>query len=190
MWDKRVLEKIDSAVDRFSVSCDWKGVEDGFKWSGTRVYGPTLDSVRIAFWYELTTISNRWTSPWCVFGDFNAIRYPREHWGRTSFNQSVVDFSDFIDGSNLIDLPLEGGLFTWSSGAENPFMSRIDRFLASPDWKEHYPDVRQRLLPRPILDHSPILVDARGMSKGKSAFKFENMWLKTEDFKFGPGMVV
>uniref|UniRef100_A0A2N9EKG6 Reverse transcriptase domain-containing protein n=1 Tax=Fagus sylvatica TaxID=28930 RepID=A0A2N9EKG6_FAGSY len=141
MWDKRVLEKIDSAVDRFSVSCHWKGVEDGFKWSGTRVYGPTLDSERIAFWYELTTISNRWTSPWCVFGDFNAIRYPREHWGHTSFNQSVVDFSDFIDGSNLIDLPLEGGLFTWSSGAENPSMSRIDRFLASPDSEEHYPDV-------------------------------------------------
>ena len=32
----------------------------------------------------------------------------------------------------------------------------------------------------PISDHSPILLEAGGMAKGKSPFRFENMWLKTE----------
>ena len=56
-------------------------------------------------------------------------------------------FSDFIEDLNLIDLPLEGGSYTWSSGTEQPSMSRIDRALVSHDWEQHFPDVTQRILP-------------------------------------------
>jgi hypothetical protein len=30
MWDKRMLELIDSVVGTFSVSCCWKGITDEF----------------------------------------------------------------------------------------------------------------------------------------------------------------
>ena len=42
-------------------------------------------------------------------------------------------FYEFIEDLNLIDLPLEGGSFTWSSGIEYPSMSRVDRALVSQD---------------------------------------------------------
>ena len=35
LWDNRVLEKLDSMVNNFSVSCLWKGVVDGLEWIGT-----------------------------------------------------------------------------------------------------------------------------------------------------------
>ena len=91
-------------------------------------------------------------------------------------------FSKFIEDLNLIDLPLEGGSYTWSSGTTQPAMSRIDRALVTPDWEEHFPNVFQRILPRPISNHNPILLETGGLARGKILFRFENMWLKTEGF--------
>ena len=40
------------------------------------------------------------------------------------------------------------------------------------------------ILPKPLLDHFPILLEGRGSSiRGPMPFKFENMWLKQDNFK-------
>ena len=182
LWDKRVLDKIDAYSGEFSVSCSWKGVVDGFVWTCTGVYGPTVETSRSTFWAELMDIRQRCNSPWCILGDFNVVQYPSERLGGHSFSPSMIAFFDFIENSHLVDLPLIGGTYTWSSGSDLPSMSRIDRALVSLDWEEHFLNVMQKLLPRPISDHHPILVEAGGMLRGKCSFKFENMWLKHEGF--------
>ena len=117
----------------------------------------------------------RWNVPWCAIGDFNVVRFPSERLGCDSFSPTMMEFSNWIDHHNLVDLPLVGGTYTWSSGAMPPTMSRIDRALVSSDWEDHFSDVIQKMLPRPISDHYPILVEAGGMMWGKSSFKFENI---------------
>ena len=94
----------------------------------------------------------------------------------------MENFSEFIEELNLIDLLLEGGSYTRSIGSDQPSMSRIDRALVSHDWEDHYLNVIQRVLLRPISDHFLILVKVRRILRGKSSFRFENMWLKTDGF--------
>lgn len=43
MWHKRVVEKIEVFSRRYSVSCPWCYVVDGFKWAFSGVYGPNDD---------------------------------------------------------------------------------------------------------------------------------------------------
>ena len=81
VWDKRVYEKIDSSIGKFSVNVLLKGVVDDFVWACLGLYGPNVDSQRGALWEELTRIHSRWNTAWCVFGDFNIIRYPSERFG-------------------------------------------------------------------------------------------------------------
>ena len=68
-----------------------------------------------------------WLLAWYVFGDFNIIRYPSERLGCSSFNPAMFKFSDFIAKHSLVDLPLEGGEFSWFHDSDRPFMSKIDK---------------------------------------------------------------
>ncbi|RVX03080.1 hypothetical protein CK203_016730 [Vitis vinifera] len=88
-----------------------------------------------------------------------------------------------VEREGLVDLPLQGGIFTWSGGFNNQSGARLDRFLVTPSWLDQFSRVLQRRLPRPISDHFPILLEGGGLRRGPVPFKFENMWLRVEGFK-------
>ena len=182
VWDKRVFEKVNCTVGRFSVNVLFKGVVDDFVWACLGVYGPNEDSQRGALWEELSRMHSRWNTAWCVFEDFNIIRYLSERLGCEAFSPAMFAFSDFIEANYLMDLPLEGASFTWFRDSGQDCMSRIDRTLASVDWVDHFGNVSQRVLPRVVSDHCPLLVVEGSVKKGRSAFKFKNMWLKEKGF--------
>ena len=63
-------------------------------------------------------------------------------------------------------------------------MTRLDRFLISYDWDLSFGGIAQSLLPRPISNHLPVLLERGGEWKGgPMPFRFENMWLKADGFK-------
>ena len=55
--------------------------------------------------------------------------------------------------------------------------------MISEDWGSLYSRVVQSLLPMPVLDHNPILLDGNGLLRGPIPFRFENMWLKVNGFE-------
>ena len=169
MVDRRMVEKIDKAVERFFVSCKFKNVVDHFVWDFTGVYGPNSNRDRQLLWEELVGIHCWWNVPWYIVG-------------ANSFSSAMLDFSDFISDHNYIDLPLEGGTFTWSNSRAMASWSRLDRFLLSFDLEEHFPNIRQKRLHRSLLDHFPILLEGENFLRGSCPFRFENMWLKAKGF--------
>ncbi|RVW95784.1 LINE-1 retrotransposable element ORF2 protein [Vitis vinifera] len=120
----------------------------------TGVYGPFSKEDRDTFWGELGAIRGIWDDPWCVG-----------------------------DELELVDIPLHGGVASWSGGRNNQAWARLDRFLVTQDWLDCFSGVLQCRLPRPVSDHFPILLKGGGVRKGPSPFRFENMWLKVEGFK-------
>ena len=49
------------------------------------------------------------------------------------------------------------GLLSWFRDIELQAMSRIDRMLVSVDWVDHFGNVSQKVLPRVIFDHFPLV---------------------------------
>ncbi|RVW57097.1 Transposon TX1 uncharacterized 149 kDa protein [Vitis vinifera] len=83
------------------------------------------------------------------------IRFPSERSRGGRLSSTMRRFSEVVKDLELRDLPLQGGLFTWSGGLNN----------------------------RLVSDHSSILLDGEEMRRGPMPFRFENMWLKEESFK-------
>ena len=167
-WDNRVLDLVDIQRGVFSISCIFKNNEDGFMWMFTGVYGPTLRRERESFWEELGAIKGIWDGPWCAAGDFNAILSPEERNRGGRMNSNMRRFLEIIEDLELKDVPLVGGPFTWNGGVNNQTFSRLDRFLFNEGWDNHFGDVRQCVLSRPVSDHFPIMLDVGGVRRGPS----------------------
>ncbi|RVX00505.1 hypothetical protein CK203_037002 [Vitis vinifera] len=57
-------------------------------------------------------------------------RVERSNQGRLT--SAMRRFAQVVDELELIDLPLQGGLLTWSGGRNNQAWARLDRFLVTP----------------------------------------------------------
>lgn len=111
-----------------------------------------------------------WDVPWCMSGDSNITRFPSERLGIYHNSLAMEEFSEFIFDLDFMDLPLAGGKFTWSNSR---VWSRLDRFLVSPLWEAHFPELCQKCLPQVCSDHFPILLDCGGIHGGHQYFNLK-----------------
>lgn len=61
-------------------------------------------------------------------------------------------------------------------------MTRIDRFLISSDWEDHFKGAIQMALHREFSDHWPIFLSSKEVHWGPKPFRFENSWLLSKSF--------
>ena len=110
-WDKRTLEVLEMEVGHFSISCRLMNVEDGFVWIFTGVYGPFSREEREMLWEDLGAIRGFWDGSWCLGGDFNVILSQRER-SQGRLTGAMRRFAQIVDELELLDLPLQGGVFS------------------------------------------------------------------------------
>ncbi|KAG6730543.1 hypothetical protein I3842_01G085700 [Carya illinoinensis] len=168
MWDKRVVNLIEEYVGEYLVACSVANVDDGFKWGFVGVYGPNVDSNRRLLWDEIAALCSWWYCSWCIGGDFDITRSPSERSGDSSIGPAMAYFSSLIFELNLVDLPLAGGDYIWPSNERA--WSKLDRFIVSPSWEAHFPNLCQKRLPRLCSDHVPSYWIVGASMRGEDTF--------------------
>ncbi|XP_057418630.1 uncharacterized protein LOC130712829 [Lotus japonicus] len=163
---------------------DWKAVaaENRGRCVIVNVYAPCTAVEKRALWENI--IAWRQTCPedaWCLAGDFNAVRSEAERRGCTgtvsSQRREMLDFNDFIDSLEMLDIPLAGRKFTWRR-LNNQAQSRIDRFFISAGWNVLWANCSQVVLNRDISDHCPLLMKQCFQNWGPKPFRVLNCWLQ------------
>ena len=94
-------------------------MEDGVVWVFTGVYGPFTKEERECLWEEIGAVRGIWDEPWCLGGDFNSTLFQRERSRQGRITPTMRRLAYIIDDLGLVDLPLQGGVFTWSGGLNN-----------------------------------------------------------------------
>lgn len=139
------------------------------------IYCPCCIVGRRNVWSSLLNLKPLFTDPWCIGGDFNEVRNPDERQGCISRNNGMIDFNNFIEDMELVDLSMLGRKFTWSNYQDGEKWSRLDRILVHKEWLEHF-KLKLWGLPRTISDHCPILLMEDESNWGPKPFKFYNFW--------------
>ncbi|MCI09822.1 hypothetical protein A2U01_0030913 [Trifolium medium] len=149
------------------------------------VYSPcNLSSKRKLLSDLLEFKLNNKQGDWCLGGDFNAVMKEGERKGSSASNRQIerLEFCQFADAMELIDVPVAGKKFSWFS-ADGNAMSRLDRFLLSEKFIEKEEVSGQWIGNRDISDHCPIWLMCSNINWGPKPFKVNNCWLEHPEFK-------
>ncbi|KAK2978561.1 hypothetical protein RJ640_006680 [Escallonia rubra] len=136
----------------------------------------------------LRKLKGRDCLPWLCGGDFNEILRQDEKEGRTpKVNWQMRNFHEALDDCGLADLEYSGFKFTWCNNHTQPatVRERLDRFCATAEWMNAFPNAKVRHLNTIASDHSPILLYLKddclkASQKAKKKFRFESMWIRKE----------
>jgi hypothetical protein len=100
----------------------------------------------------------------------------------------MFQFRSLVKNCGLFDLGFSGPAYTWTNKrfSSKPLFQRLDRCLVNHDWCVAYPvsNVYNMPLLHCFSDHAPVLMSTMGkINKTRNSFKFENWWLKEDDFQ-------
>lgn len=115
-----------------------------------------------------------------IFGDFNDVRNAKERRGSVMDEKATRNFNEFICNNNLIEVKTGGSDFTWIQGGGLK-LSKLDRFLVTDNYGNHWPNFESTTDHRLFSDHKPIILKHPRRNYGGVPFKFFNTWLGEEE---------
>ncbi|CAM8957099.1 unnamed protein product [Rhodiola kirilowii] len=153
----------------------------------TLFYGEPVVSNRVLGWNLLRRLGEDRNLPWVVVGDFNEVTCPSEvQGGRGRQNWQIENFRRVLEDCNLTDLGFTGYPFTYSNrrAGEAEVRARLDRVVATVDWRCFFPRAMVRHVQSHASDHQVLILDTenRCLMRKKKLFRFEVMWFDHPDF--------
>lgn len=98
------------------------------------------------------------------------------------FNQANAKlFNNFIEQTDLVDIPSGGPRCTWSNKWGSKF-SKMDRFLVTDGILVHFPRLSSMVLEKKISYHRLILLSEHNVDYGHSPFRVFHYWFDMDGF--------
>ncbi|XP_068491904.1 uncharacterized protein [Phaseolus vulgaris] len=82
----------------------------------------------------------------------------------------------------LVDIPCIGRKYTWYR-PNGKAKSRLDRFLITFEWLQHWPGCKQYVIDRQISDHCALLLKSKVVDWGPKPFRFLDIWQENKEFE-------
>jgi hypothetical protein len=144
----------------------------------------------------LKFIKASYSHPWMCIGDFNEVLHRSEHEGGQERSLAQIEgFREAVDVCGLSDLGYEGRRWTYEKKVAGGSYCgvRLDRALASAEWRSRFPLATVENLVATSSDHGPILLrwepkeDVRAAKRSTGNFRYGLMW--ESHTEFSPMMV-
>ncbi|KAF4369756.1 hypothetical protein F8388_018813 [Cannabis sativa] len=158
----------------------------GTPWNLLGIYGPPNFSGKEAFWNGLGDLLLNTTHPYVLIGDLNGTLADHENLNYSNWRNAArysFDLRRMVARTGVVDLGSHGGKFTWFQKSNSTGgtcclkRARLDRALASIDWRMLHPNAITQVLSSATSDHRPILLDMDGgVNCRRTQFKYELMW--------------
>ncbi|KAL7163112.1 hypothetical protein ACSBR2_039248 [Camellia fascicularis] len=154
-------------------------------WAVVFVYAPPQRENRRGFWGQFKKMVSENKYPLLCIGDFNEIGAIEEKQGGVDCRMSQIQlFVELLSDCALMDLEFNGAPYTWSNNqlGENNIRERLDRVVATVDWRALYSCAQVFHEVQVGSDHCPIILNCcLPLKKIRRLFKFETMWSTSSD---------
>jgi hypothetical protein len=82
----------------------------------------------------------------------------------------------------LIDIPLKGRKYSWSTMQAIPLLQRLNWFFPFLSWTNSFPNTMAEPLAMTTSDHIRCIISFQATIPKPNIFRFENIWLDMPDF--------
>ncbi|KAF7154507.1 hypothetical protein RHSIM_Rhsim01G0139300 [Rhododendron simsii] len=146
----------------------------------TFVYAPPVWNDRMRFWDRLKAIAGENGYPWLCVRDLNDYGAQAEKQGGMPCSRGRMgQFHSLMSDCEFMDLEFKGPSYTWSNNqeGENNIRIRLDRAMATVEWRNLFPLAQVLHELKVGSDHCPLVVKCRvPLKKVPFIFKFEVKW--------------
>ncbi|VFQ72518.1 unnamed protein product [Cuscuta campestris] len=143
------------------------------------VYGRHTRAERANLWNAISSW-NVGMDPWILGGDFNCIHSLDQHKGNCNpcYN-SVEDFRECMEASNLLYIHPSGGHFSWSGErSQGKLWRRLDHIFGNQHLMDMANRVHLSMLSKGASDHRPFLLElSMDTYSGPKPFRFLDLWV-------------
>ncbi|XP_071741238.1 uncharacterized protein [Rutidosis leptorrhynchoides] len=179
IWENKEFIAEQTLVDDFflAVKGIWKNKDCSCYI--VNVYGPHDDSNKVKMWDTLESLVGVDGKACVLCGDFNEVRVQEERFNCVFNERRARMFNNFIEKTQLIDIPMGGKKFTRICDNGIKF-AKLDRFLVSEKFFQLWEELSVLALERKLSDHCPIILRDRVIDFGPKPINVFDDWLDVE----------